>query len=94
MLDRDLAKLAASGPDVSLAGLEQAIWSKVDLLTRLRQIERLTSRLQFLAIGVALIASLAIGMKVAGQSGLRSSVMQISSAAADLAPSSLLGPHP
>ncbi len=94
MLDRDLAKLAATGPDVSLAGLEQAIWSKVDVLTRLRRVERLTSRLQFVAIGVALIASVAIGMKIAGPPGAENGVTQISSAAAELAPSTLFGPHP
>lgn len=93
MLDRDLAKLAATEPDVSLAGLEPAIWSKVDVAAQLRRVERLTSRLQFVAIGVALIASLVIGMKIAVPPRPESGVMQISSAAADLAPSSLFGPH-
>lgn len=94
MLERDLARLAATGPDTSLAGLEQAIWSKVEGLTRLRRAERLTSRLQFVAVGVALIASVAFGMKIAGPPGVESGVTQISSAGAELAPSTLFGPHP
>lgn len=93
MLDRDLATLAATGPELSLAGMEQAIWSRVDVLSGQRRVERLASRLQFAAIGVALIISVTIGMAIAGTPDADRGVMQISAAAADLAPSTLFGPR-
>jgi hypothetical protein len=93
MLDRDLATLAALGPEVSLSGLEKAVWSKVEVLAGQRRVERLASRLQLAAIGVTLIASVTIGMQIAGPPAAERGVMQISSAAADLAPSTLFGPQ-
>ncbi|MGI9169153.1 MAG: hypothetical protein ACR2FH_03120 [Caulobacteraceae bacterium] len=93
MLDRDLARLAATGPEISLSGLEPAIWSKVDVLTGQRRFERLASRLRFAAFGVALIVSVTIGMKIAGAPDPEQGVMQISAAAAELAPSTLFGPR-
>jgi hypothetical protein len=87
MLDRDLATLAALGPEVSLSGLEKAVWSKVEVLAGQRRVERLASRLQLAAIGVT------IGMQIAGPPAAERGVMQISSAAADLAPSTLFGPQ-
>lgn len=92
MLDRDLAKLAAVGPERSLSGLEQAIWTKVEGLNRLRRFERLTSRVQLLALGGVLVASTAVGVTIAKPPAGRQAVLQISSVAADLAPSTLLGP--
>lgn len=92
MLDRDLARLATAGPDSRLAGLEEAIWSRVEGLKRLRRVERITSRAQLVALGAALIATTAVGVALAQPPRSRQAVMQISSVAADLAPSSLLGP--
>lgn len=89
MLDRDLARLAASGPDVSLDGLEQRIWTKVDGLNRLRRLEQLSSRVQLTALVATLIASTVVGVALAQPA--RRPVMQISSVASDLAPSTLLG---
>lgn len=91
MLDRDLARLAAVRPDLSLAGLEQAIWSRVEGLNRLRHLERVTSGVQLLALGGALVASIAVGVAVTRPPASRQAVLRISSAAADLAPSTLLG---
>ena len=93
MLDRDLALLAAADPDVSLTGVEQAVWSKIDAIDRLQRIARMTTRVQTLALGAGLIASTALGVAAAQPSRSHNAVMQISSVAADLAPSTLLGPR-
>lgn len=89
MLDQDLAKLAAAGPDMSLDGLERGVWTKVEAFGRLRRLELVSSRMQWAALGLAVVASTAIGAALARPTGRP--VMQISSAAADLAPSTLLG---
>lgn len=91
MLDRDLARLAAIAPDERLAGLEQAVWARVEESKRFQRFERVTSRAQLVALGAALMASTAVGVAIAQPPGRGQAVLQISSAAADLAPSSLLG---
>lgn len=91
MLDQDLAQLAAAGPEVSLEGLEQGVWVKVEGLHRLRRLEHLTSRVQWATLAATLIASTAVGVALAQPAAARRPVMQISSVVASLAPSTLLG---
>lgn len=91
MLDRDLAQLAAVAPEVALVGLEQAIWSKVEAMQRVRRFERLTSCVQAVALVVVLIASTTIGMAISHSRASRPEAMQISLVSTDLAPSTLLG---
>lgn len=92
MLDRELARLAAADRGGRLQDLEQAIWLRVERLKRLRRVERITSRVQLIGLGAVLIVSTAVGGAVAQAPRARPPVMQISALAADLAPSSLLGP--
>ena len=90
MLERDLTRLAEAGPDVSLERLEQGVWAKVDRLNRLRRLERLSSHVQWTVLAATLITTMAIGDLLAQSA--RPPVLQISSAGAGLAPSTLLGP--
>ena len=91
MLDRDLAQLAAVPPEMALPGLEQAIWSKVELMQRIHRLEQLSSRVQAATLIVVLVASTTIGMAMTHPRNLRPIGTQISMVAADLAPSALLG---
>ncbi len=93
MLDRDLAQLAAGVAEMPPAGLEQAIWSKVEALQRARRFERLASRVQLVTLIVVLAASTTLGIAIT-RARTSPAVMQLSSLAADLAPSTLLDAPP
>jgi hypothetical protein len=93
MLDLDLARLA-DGRDRSPDGLEGAVWSRVEALESLRRLVRMTTRVQFLALSVALVVSVALGVTIARGLAPRTPVPAIWSDGADLAPSTLLAaPH-
>ena len=89
MLDVDLARLA-DGRDGSPDGLESAVWARVEALESLRRLLRLTTRVQFLALSVALVVSVALGVMIARGLAPRAPAPAIWSAATDLAPSTLL----
>ena len=91
MLDHDLAELAGRVHDVPPQGLEQAIWCRIEVLRRSQRVERRATRFQALALVVVLGGSTTIGMALARARPASPTVIQISSEAARLAPSTLLG---
>lgn len=91
MLNDDLAELIGSEDDVPPPGLEQAIWCRVDVLLQSRRLERTALRLQALGLIVVLGASTTIGMTLAPVRSSPTFMPQITSDAAGLAPSALLG---
>lgn len=91
MLEHDLVELSGLVGDVPPPGLEQAIWCRIEVLQQSRRVEVRATRLQALALVVVMGASTTIGMAVARVQPSRPSVIQISSEAAGLAPSTLLG---
>ncbi|TLU71113.1 hypothetical protein [Lichenicoccus roseus] len=91
MLEHDLAELTGCVGDVPPPGLEEAIWCRIEVLQHSHRVEVLTMRLQTLALVVALGASTTIGVALARARPSTSSLVQISSEAAGLAPSTLLG---
>lgn len=91
MLDHDLAELFRHVDDVPSRELEQAIWRRIEVMQRSRRAEALAMRLQAAALVAVLGASTTIGMALAHARPSPSSMLQISSEAAGLAPSTLLG---
>ncbi|NPD70461.1 hypothetical protein HN018_03340 [Lichenicola cladoniae] len=91
MLDHDLEELTGRVGDVPPPGLEQAIWCRIEVLQQSRRIEVLATRLQALALVIVLGASTTIGVALARARPSPLSMIQISSEAAGLAPSTLLG---
>lgn len=91
MLEHELAELSGLAGDVPPIGLEQAIWCRIEVLQQSRRVEVLATRLQAVALVVVLGASTTIGMALARVPPSPPSVIQISSEAAGLAPSTLLG---
>ena len=89
MLDLDLARLV-DGDDQFPEGLESAVWNRVAALEGARRLLRLTTRVQLLALSVALFASIALGVIVAEDIVQPAPSARISAVAASLAPSTLL----
>ncbi len=94
MLESDLTRLAEIGPDVSLAALEPGVWSRVEAAHRLARVGRVTARLQLAVVAATLLVSVTVGVELGRPARLPAGIMQLSSVAAELAPSSLIGPRP